>query len=163
MIFNRIVLFFTFILVTFISVPFTDSSVVFAESAEEIFGKIEAPTGTFGQTPARDVGTLIGVGIRTVFIVAGITCLVFMLWGGLAWITSGGEQEKLQKAQQRIRNAVVGMIVVVLMFGLFITIFGLVLGNKIIDVRNGFRFTIPSLDSINPDPGGQCPPNDPAC
>lgn len=130
------------------------SSHVAADS--DIFGKIKPPTGGFGTNPADDLGTLIGVGIRTTFIIAGITCLFFMLWGAISWITSSGEQEKLQKAQQRIRNAVIGMIMVVLMFGLFIVIFGIVLNNKIIDTRNGFRFIIPSVrpgDCPDPLPG----------
>ncbi len=123
-------------------------------ASADFIGTINSPTGEFGKNPADDLGTLIGVGIRTAFIIAGLTCLIFMLWGAIAWITSGGEQEKLQKAQARIRNAVIGMIMVVLMFGLFIVIFGLVLNNRIIDTQNGFRFQVPS---VNPS----CPPGAP--
>lgn len=129
--------------------------------AQDFFGKINAPTSGFGSDPGRDVGSLIGVGIRTTFVVAGVTCLMFMLWGALGWITSGGEQEKLQKAQMRIRNAVIGMFMVVIMFGLFVVIFGLVLNNKIIDVRNGFEFKIPTIKGNRCDlvgPGVPCTP-----
>jgi predicted nucleic acid-binding Zn ribbon protein len=123
-------------------------------AADNLFGTINSPTGNFG-THVEDVGTLIGVGIRTFFVVAGLTALVFMLWGALNWVTSGGDKEKLQKAQARIRNAVIGMIMVLMMLALFVIIFGIVLGNKIIDVRNGFKFNVPS---INPPPAGPCPP-----
>ena len=51
--------------------------------------------------------------IRFFFVLAGISALLYLLWGSLDWITSGGEKEKVEKARGKIMNALIGVIVIV--------------------------------------------------
>jgi hypothetical protein len=48
--------------------------------------------------------------IRFFFIVAGLVALIFLLLGALGWITSGGNKESVDKAREKIQNALIGVI-----------------------------------------------------
>ena len=50
---------------------------------------------------------------RTLMIVGGLALLLFLAWGGIAWITAGGDKGKLDEARSRITNAVIGMAILV--------------------------------------------------
>jgi len=51
-------------------------------------------------------------GIRFFFIVAGLVALLYLLLGALAWITSGGNKESVDKAREKIQAALVGLILI---------------------------------------------------
>lgn len=91
-----------------------------------LFGKITAPQGLFGGDPATAASSLLTLGIRLFFIFSAVTALVFMLRGAFDYITSGGEKEKVSGAQQRIYNALVGIIILIAVLALIATLEGLV-------------------------------------
>jgi len=50
---------------------------------------------------------------KTVVIVGGLAFLVYLMWGGIQWVTSGGDKTKLDEAQHKIYNSMVGLGVLV--------------------------------------------------
>lgn len=50
--------------------------------------------------------------IKFILIVAGIFALIYLILGAFSWVTSGGDKEKIEKAQQKIQAAVIGMIII---------------------------------------------------
>lgn len=44
--------------------------------------------------------------------VAGILVFVYLVWGGINWITSGGDKGKTEEARNRITAALVGLAIV---------------------------------------------------
>lgn len=52
--------------------------------------------------------------IRLFFVIAGIAALFMLLTGALAWITSGGSKENVEKARDKITHALVGVILIVI-------------------------------------------------
>jgi hypothetical protein len=46
---------------------------------------------------------------RAVTVVGGLALLLYLAWGGVNWITSGGDKGKVEEAQHKITNAVLGM------------------------------------------------------
>jgi len=50
--------------------------------------------------------------IRFFFIIAGLVALIYLLLGALAWITSGGNKESVDKAREKIQNAIIGVILI---------------------------------------------------
>lgn len=44
----------------------------------------------------------------------GAIALVFVIWGGILYVTSGGDSEKTTKARNTLLYAIIGIIVVVL-------------------------------------------------
>lgn len=63
-----------------------------------------------------DVGTVIGNGISILFVVASLLVLFYLIMGGINWITSGGDKEKVGKARGMIINALIGLAVLALAF-----------------------------------------------
>jgi hypothetical protein len=45
----------------------------------------------------------------TLITLGGLAVLVFLLLGGVGWLTSGGDKAKVEAARDRIVNALVGM------------------------------------------------------
>jgi Type IV secretion system pilin len=60
---------------------------------------------------ARDI---IRVGVSLVVLVAGLCAILFIIWGWLMLILSGGKDEKVKPAINSIRYAVIGIIVIVI-------------------------------------------------
>jgi hypothetical protein len=61
-----------------------------------------------------EISPLIQGIIRIAFIVAIILTFLFLLWGGLQWITSGGDKTKYEEARNRITAAFVGLAIILL-------------------------------------------------
>lgn len=59
-----------------------------------------------------DISVVITFIIRALFVVAGLMALLYLLLGGISWVTSGGNKESVQKARDKIEAAVIGLIVV---------------------------------------------------
>lgn len=78
--------------------------------------EIIPPTGV----PGGDIGfgDIISFGIGILFFIGIVLALIFLLWGGLSWITSGGDPDKLGKARSTIIYAILGILFIA--FALFI-------------------------------------------
>ncbi len=50
--------------------------------------------------------------IRIFFIIAGLIAMLYLLLGAFSWITSGGNKEAVDKARDKIMNAVIGVILI---------------------------------------------------
>lgn len=63
-------------------------------------------------TLITDLGKLISNAISLLMIVAAIATFFYLVWGGLEWITSGGEKAGTEAAKSKITNAFIGLIIV---------------------------------------------------
>lgn len=45
------------------------------------------------------------------FAIVGLLLLLYFIWGGIDWITSGGDQSKVANARNKITQAAIGLIV----------------------------------------------------
>lgn len=80
------------------------------------------PAGYDGPLPdcafwggCRDVNDLVDVGLRSidyVFSIVAALAFVFFIYGGLTWILSFGNSEKVKKGQQIFVYAVIGLVIV---------------------------------------------------
>ena len=43
--------------------------------------------------------------------IAALLVLFYLIWGGIEWITAGGDKGKVEKARNRITQAIIGLIV----------------------------------------------------
>lgn len=53
----------------------------------------------------------ISFGLTTLLIIVTLAALIFLIWGGIAWITSQGDKGKIESARKRIVFAIIGLIV----------------------------------------------------
>lgn len=56
--------------------------------------------------------------ITWALIVAGILALFYLIYGGIRYIRSGGDQEKVKGARETLTYALIGLIIIVLSFGI---------------------------------------------
>lgn len=59
------------------------------------------------------IGALIGAALTFV----GVIFLILVIYGGIMWMTSGGNEEKAGKAKKLIATAVIGMVII---FGAYV-------------------------------------------
>jgi hypothetical protein len=111
--------------------------VLLAQNAELNFyqAATEAELPTAVNSPdvtGRGFAQLISSAMGGIMIVASLLLLFYLLWGGLEWIYAGGEASKIQKARDKMTQAVIGIIVL----ATSVAIFGLVQSFLGIDAVN---------------------------
>ena len=89
---------------------------------------------------------IINRGIAYAIIVAGFLSVIFIFVGGISFILSGGQEEKIKSAVGTIRYAIIGLIVTILAT-VIIGIVGRALGLDIIRYIN-FNDIIDTITSI---------------
>ena len=57
----------------------------------------------------QNIGTLISQGLRMAMIIAGVLTFAYLIWGGIQWITSGGDKAAYEEARGRITAALIGL------------------------------------------------------
>lgn len=67
-------------------------------------------------TGAEGISKLISNIIALFYSVAIIVLIFMLVWGAYDWLTSEGEKEKIQSAQRKIINAIVGIILFAITF-----------------------------------------------
>ena len=45
-------------------------------------------------------------------VIAAVLVFFYLIWGGIEWITSGGDKGKTESARNKITSAVIGLIVI---------------------------------------------------
>jgi uncharacterized membrane protein len=73
---------------------------------------LEAVPGIVPRT--MDIQTVVNELIAYAIILAGFLAIVYLLWGGIQYIISGGKDDKVKAATGTIRNAIIGLIVTIL-------------------------------------------------
>jgi Type IV secretion system pilin len=64
------------------------------------------------QNGGTALGALVSQLVGALFIAGFLLAFVFLLMGGISWITSGGDKTKLEKARDEITNSLMGIVVV---------------------------------------------------
>ena len=69
--------------------------------------------------------------IQAVLGFLGIIFVVLMIIGGIQWMTAEGNEESVKKAKNRIKNAVIGLVIVVLSYAISVFVISTLLKNNI--------------------------------
>lgn len=109
--------------VAFVLLLITAPMVVMAEPppAFDPGGRISQETGLTSQ------GDLPSVTIRVVNIalsLLGLIATVFVIYGGYMYLTAGGNDDRLKSAKEIIKNAVIGLVIVLLSYAIVSFFFG---------------------------------------
>lgn len=91
-------------------------------------GKFQDPANASG----TGLETLISTVMGALTAISSIAFLIYFILGGLQWVTAGGKQDAVQKAQKQMTDAAIGLVIVIVAY--FIAgIIGYILG---IDILN---------------------------
>lgn len=96
--------------------------------------KVEAPLGGF-----RDIGTVINNLAKIIFIFAIVLVFLYFMYGGIRWITSGGDKAQTEAARNVLTAALIGFAVIALAFAI-VRLIGTFFG---IDIFGGFEIPTP--------------------
>jgi Type IV secretion system pilin len=58
------------------------------------------------------IGTLLGRVVQILLSLVGVGFAILMIYGGITWMTAGGEETKVTNAKNIIRNSIIGIIVI---------------------------------------------------
>ena len=75
-----------------------------------------------------------GFVVTIAFVIAVLIALFFLLWGGIKWITSGGDKTGVEAARNQIIAAIIGLIIVFLSFFILNLVLGL-FGLSLLDLK----------------------------
>jgi hypothetical protein len=69
---------------------------------------VTAPDGFFGSFKIMLQSIL-----NIVLTIGVIAVLLYLIWGGIEWITSGGDKGKTESARNKITSAVIGLVILI--------------------------------------------------
>ncbi len=110
---TSISLFVSIVLITLITFFFAQM-VVFADSAGEIKKGACAVAGDCTNDPNTVINGTIKTIINLLSIAGGVIAVIFIIIGGLKYISSGGKQESITSAKNTILYAVIGLVIIAL-------------------------------------------------
>lgn len=117
-----------------IGIGFYHASPVFAQAAQQggYQGAINQ-TNQVGQAAGinqtGDLVQIIGRIINIVLSFLGVILLLLFLWAGYLWMTAGDSAAKVEQAKNIMKNAVIGLVIVVSAFAISSYIISLIAGN----------------------------------
>ncbi|MCB9813464.1 MAG: hypothetical protein H6772_03595 [Pseudomonadales bacterium] len=71
-----------------------------------------------------DIGQLINKALNFVMVLGALLVFGYLIWGGVEWITSGGDKGKTESARNKITAAVVGLIVLAASWAILMLLLG---------------------------------------
>lgn len=114
-------------------VSLTTAGVLYALSAGSVFAQDVVITRP-AVIPDTTIGNIIGAVVGMLLIIAAIMAFLYLIIGGLQWITSGGDKSGMENARNRITAAIVGLIIVAAAWAVMLLV-GQFIG---FDLLNGF-------------------------
>lgn len=76
------------------------------------YGTINAPAGIQETGTTSDIATFIRDGLTIVLNFSIIIALIFLVYGGIKWTTSGGDKAAVESARKIITYAIFGLVLV---------------------------------------------------
>lgn len=84
--------------------------------------KITIPPGLPDPNKGQDIGTIVTNIIIFGLGVSGSLVVLFLIVGGIYYLTAAGDQERLEKAKKTIRNAIIGAVFILLSLVITVTV-----------------------------------------
>ena len=97
----------------------------------EITSQVKGVAGdSYDTSVANSVSSIVATVIGAALSLLGMIFVILMLYGGFLWMTAGGEEEQVKKALGIIKNAIIGLIVIVAAYGITAFVFDAIGGGS---------------------------------
>jgi hypothetical protein len=84
-----------------------------SSSMADIMGKrVENVKGEAGISGGQSAPQIIGYGIQIVLSLLAVIFLILVVIAGFKWMTAGGNQETISKTQKSLKEAIIGLLIV---------------------------------------------------
>ena len=91
--------------------------------------------------PTFPIGNVISAVVGVLLLVSAILAFLYLIIGGIRWITSGGDKAGMEAARNQITAAIVGLIIVAAAWAIMLLI-GQFVG---VDILSGSGVKIPTI------------------
>ena len=82
------------------------------QQSQQLLGQVAGQSG-LGSGGPNSLTLLIGAIINAVLGFIGVVLLFYLLYAGFLWMTAGGDEKNVTKAKDMIKNAIIGLIILV--------------------------------------------------
>lgn len=83
-----------------------------------------------------NVGQVVGAFVELIFVLAILAALLYLVWGGFKWLTSGGDKSAVGAAREHIVAALVGLVIIFLSYFILTIVLNLFgLGGSITNIK----------------------------
>ena len=66
-----------------------------------------------------NLGSILGNIINIILIIVGILAVLYLIYGGIMYISAGGDAEKASKGRVAITNAIIGIVIIMLALAIY--------------------------------------------
>jgi len=80
-------------------------------AADEEFD-IRPKGDAFGKLGDLTIPNIVSAAIQLILVLSALIAFIFLIVGGIRWITAGGDKEKTAGAQKTLTSALVGLVIV---------------------------------------------------
>ncbi len=81
-------------------------------SASLVMAEVNIEPISTGKGYATNFGTMFSSILNVVMLVAALLVFAYMIWGGVEWITSGGDKNKAESARNKLTAAIIGLVII---------------------------------------------------
>ena len=113
------------VLVIFLSVDFCQAAFL-QQKVKNVIGGQTSGAGYVGgyDTSTGNIFSLIQTVISAFLSIIGVLLLIYMLYAGYNWMTAQGEEEKVEKAKDTLKRAIIGAIIIIAAYAISIFVMG---------------------------------------
>lgn len=109
------------------------------------------PYPVLAASTVSEISTYTSETISIITLIASISAVLFLLRGGYLYITSTGKPEALEEAKKTIRNALLGLVLVIAANGIVSLLQGALVGNG--DAGTITNLPLTQIESVKPNEG----------
>jgi hypothetical protein len=105
------------------------------ESGSPLLDKLKTVGNSAGYgeaTPENSILDIIGTAISVMLSLLGVIFIFLIILAGYNWMTAAGDQEKITKAQHTIRSAIIGLLIIVASFAIWLFISQIIVSDPVI-------------------------------
>lgn len=92
----------------------------------------QPPTATDASQAGANLESILSLIIGFLTVIAGLSFMLFFIFGAMQWIMAAGDQGKVESARKQMTNGAIGLIIVVVSYGI-IAVVSEVLGLPILN------------------------------
>ncbi len=91
---------------------------VIANAQMQELNDVAEQSGLKGEGSETDLMTIIANLINVVLGLVGVILLILFIYAGFLWMTAGGDSDQVKKAKSIFKNAIIGLLIVVLSYAI---------------------------------------------
>lgn len=75
--------------------------------------------------------SIISTGVNLLILAAVILCLLWLIWGGINWMMSEGDKQKINQAREKLVSALIGLAIVFMSYLIINGFYAFFFGSKL--------------------------------